>query len=83
MKTYLTFILKYDTNIINSVSHELIKVPKTLRAGTDLLYEQFLAHCDALVESLLIFLQQFLLFINLPSQVTIGLFQSNKKKKKA
>lgn len=39
-----------------------------------LLYEQFLAHCDALVESLLVFLQEFLLLINLPPQVTISLF---------
>ena len=40
---------------------------------THLFYEQFLAHGDALVEPLLVFLQEFLLFIDLPPQVTVSL----------
>jgi len=43
--------------------------------NTHLLYEQFLAHGDALVQSLLVFLQKFLLFIDLPPQVTVRLLK--------
>lgn len=46
---------------------------------THLFYEQLLAHGDALVESLLVFLQEFLLFINLPSQVTVSLLKKQNK----
>lgn len=46
-----------------------------LSNNTNLLYEQLLAHGDALVEPLLVFLQEFLLFINLSSQVTISLLK--------
>lgn len=38
-----------------------------------LLYKQFLAHGDALIEPLLVLLQEFLLLIYLPPQVTVGL----------
>lgn len=38
-----------------------------------LLDEQLLAHGDALVESLLVFLQESLLLINLSPQIAIGL----------
>lgn len=38
-----------------------------------LLYKQFLAHGDALIEPLLVFLQEFLLLIYLSPQVTVSL----------
>lgn len=38
-----------------------------------LLYQQFLAHGDALIEPLLVFLQEFLLLVYLSPQVTVGL----------
>lgn len=40
-----------------------------------LLYKQFLAHSDALVEPLLVLLQEFLLFIDLSPQVTVSLLR--------
>lgn len=42
-----------------------------------LLYKQFLAHGDALIEPLLVFLQEFLLFIYLSPQVTVSLFKKD------
>lgn len=51
-----------------------------MRMKTHLFYEQLLAHGDALVESLLVFLQEFLLFINLPSQVTVSLLKNKTKR---
>lgn len=41
--------------------------------NTYLFYKQFLAHGDALVEPLLVFLQEFLLLIDLSPQVTVSL----------
>lgn len=38
-----------------------------------LLYKQFLAHGDAFVEPLLVFFQEFLLFVDLSPQVTVSL----------
>lgn len=38
-----------------------------------LFYEQFLAHGDALVEPLLVFLQEFLLLVYLSPQITVSL----------
>lgn len=38
-----------------------------------LLYQQLLAHGDALIEPLLVFLQEFLLLVYLSPQVTVGL----------
>lgn len=42
-----------------------------------LLDEQLLAHGDALVEPLLVFLQELLLVVDLPPQVTVGLRKNN------
>lgn len=43
-----------------------------------LLYKQFLAHGDALVEPLLVFLQEFLLLVNLSPQVTVCLLRRDR-----
>lgn len=40
---------------------------------TNLLYQQLLAHGDALIQPLLVFLQQLLLLVDLSPQVTVGL----------
>ncbi len=42
-----------------------------------LLYKQFLAHGDALIEPLLVFLQELLLFIYLSPQVTVSLLRKD------
>lgn len=43
-----------------------------------LLYKQFLAHGDALIEPLLVFLQEFLLLVNLSPQVTVCLLRRDR-----
>lgn len=57
----------------------MMDTEKGVRACKDkyLLYKQFLAHGDALIEPLLVFLQEFLLFIYLPPQVTVSLLRKN------
>lgn len=51
------------------------QIYKIVHMGTDryLLYEQFLAHGDALIQPLFVFLQEFLLLIDLSPQITVSL----------
>lgn len=46
-----------------------------IQTQTHLFYQQFLAHGDALVEPLLVLLQEFLLLVDLSPQVTVSLLK--------
>lgn len=43
------------------------------KLAAHLFYKELLAHCHTSVQPFLVFLQHLLLFINLPSQITVGL----------
>lgn len=46
---------------------------------TNLFYQQLFAHGDALVEPLLVFLQEFLLLVDLSPQVTVSLVKTDNR----
>lgn len=61
--------------------HVFNKTYKSVHTYKDryLLYEQLLAHGDTLVEPLLVFLQEFLLFVDLSPQITVSLKQKDQR----